>query len=155
MIDKDGFRENVGIILLNENKEILCGRRVGMLIWQMPQGGIENGESAEQAMYRELEEEVGLEGTNVDLLGHTDDWLHYRLPEKYQRRVGIPRCVGQKQIWFLLKFKGIDSEIRLDRQNSPEFEEWGWFEYWKPLEMVVDFKKQVYKNALTQLERFI
>jgi len=155
MIDKDGFRENVGIALLNESKEILCGRRVGMLIWQMPQGGIEKGETAEQAMYRELGEEIGLEGTSVELLGSTTDWLYYRLPEKYQRRKGFPKCIGQKQIWFLLKFKGIDSQIRLDLDDSPEFEEWGWFDYWEPMEMVVDFKREVYRNALTQLRCYL
>ena len=155
MIDEEGFRANVGIVLLNEDKKVFCGRRVGLLIWQMPQGGIEEGESPEQAMYRELEEEVGLFETNVELVGRTDGWLHYRLPARYQRKVGIPRCVGQKQIWFLLKFKGMDSEIRLDRDDSPEFEEWVWVDYWKPLDLVVDFKRNVYVSALRQLEPLV
>ena len=155
MIDEEGFRANVGIVLLNEDKKVFCGRRMGSLIWQMPQGGIEEGESPEQAMYRELEEEVGLFGSNVELVGRTDGWLHYRLPERYQRKAGIPRCVGQKQIWFLLKFKGKDSEIRLDRDDSPEFEEWVWVDYWKPLDLVVDFKRNVYVSALRQLEPLV
>ncbi len=154
MIDDEGFRANVGIILLNKAKKIFCGRRVGLQIWQMPQGGIEEGESPEQAMYRELHEEVGLFGANVDLIGRTEGWLHYRLPEKYQRKLG-PKCVGQKQIWFLLGFKGEDTEIRLDLHASPEFEEWVWVEYWEPLSMVVDFKKDVYSNALRQLEPLV
>ena len=155
MIDDEGFRANVGIILLSKAKKIFCGRRVGLQIWQMPQGGIEEGESAEEAMYRELQEEVGLLGATVELVGRTEGWLHYRLPEKYQRKVGIPRCVGQKQIWFLLEFKGEDSEIKLDLHASPEFEEWAWVEYWEPLNMVVDFKKDVYSNALRQLEPLV
>ena len=155
MIDDEGFRANVGIILLNKAKKIFCGRRVGLQIWQMPQGGIEEGESPEQAMYRELHEEVGLFGADVDLIGRTEGWLYYRLPEKYQRKVGIPKCVGQKQIWFLLGFKGEDTEIRLDLHVSPEFEEWVWVEYWEPLSMVVDFKKDVYSKALRQLEPLV
>ena len=155
MIDDEGFRANVGIILLNKAKKIFCGRRVGLQFWQMPQGGIEEGESPEQAMYRELHEEVGLFGANVDLIGRTEGWLHYRLPEKYQRKLGVPKCVGQKQIWFLLGFKGEDTEIRLDLHASPEFEEWVWVEYWEPLSMVVDFKKDVYSNALRQLEPLV
>ena len=155
MIDDEGFRANVGIILLNEAKKIFCGRRVGLEIWQMPQGGIEEGESPEQAMYRELREEVGLLGSDVELIGRTDGWLHYRLPEKYQRKFGIPKCVGQKQIWFLLGFKGKDSEIRLDLDASPEFEEWAWVEYWEPLNLVIDFKREVYSKALSQLEPLV
>ena len=155
MIDDEGYRPNVGIILLNKAKKIFCGRRVGLQIWQMPQGGIEEGESPEQAMYRELQEEVGLFGEHVDLVGRTEGWLHYRLPEKYQRKVGIPKCVGQKQIWFLLGFKGEDRESRLDLDASPEFEEWTWVEYWEPLNMVVDFKRDVYLSALKQLEPLV
>ena len=155
MIDEKGFRENVGIILLNDSEKILCGRRVGMLIWQMPQGGIEEGETPEQAMYRELREEIGVEGSNVELLGHTEDWLYYRVPKKYRRRKGMPRCIGQKQIWFLLKFTGIDCQIKLNLHEPQEFEEWDWFDYWQPMQMVVDFKREVYRDALTQLRRFV
>ena len=155
MIDEEGFRENVGIILLNDSEKILCGRRVGMLIWQMPQGGIEDGETPEQAMYRELKEEIGVEGSNVELLGHTEGWLYYRLPKKYRRRQGTPKCIGQKQIWFLLKFTGIDCQIRLNLHEPQEFEEWDWFDYWQPMQMVIDFKKEVYRDALTQLRRYV
>ena len=152
MIDDNGYRENVGIILLNDKNMVLCGRRTGMLAWQMPQGGIEEGESPEVAMYRELEEEIGLRGKYVDLLGATKNWLYYNLPERYQRVGKKPRCIGQKQIWFLLKFKGDDSNICLDLYQPQEFEDWNWFDYWKPIEMIIDFKKAVYREALTELE---
>ncbi|MEW8587371.1 MAG: RNA pyrophosphohydrolase, partial [Candidatus Thiodiazotropha sp.] len=103
MIDADGYRPNVGIILCNDNRQLFWGRRVGQDAWQFPQGGIKSDETPEQAMYRELREEVGLKAEQVEMMGATRNWLRYRLPERYIRRHREPLCIGQKQIWFLLR----------------------------------------------------
>ena len=103
MIDKDGYRKNVGIILCNlENKLLIC-KRLGEKSWQFPQGGFEENENAESAMFRELFEEVGLEKNDIMILGSTNEWLKYDLPKKYQRKTNNKLCIGQKQKWFLLR----------------------------------------------------
>ena len=96
-IDEEGFRANVGIILTNESGKLMLGGRVGARGWQFPQGGILRGEDPETAMFRELEEEIGLNEQDVDILGVTSDWLHYRLPDKFIRKHSKPLCIGQKQ----------------------------------------------------------
>ena len=98
MIDSDGFRPNVGIILCNNQRRLFWGRRVGQNAWQFPQGGINRDETPEEAMYRELEEEIGLQSHQVKIIGSTRDWLRYRLPERYIRKHCEPLCIGQKQI---------------------------------------------------------
>src|SRR5690348_13940566 len=110
MLDKEGYRPNVGIVLVNARHEVFWGKRVSQHAWQFPQGGIKHGETPLQAMYRELEEEIGLLSDHVRLLGRTRDWLRYDVPEKWMRRgrapaesVPAPRggaYRGQKQIWF-------------------------------------------------------
>lgn len=151
MIDADGFRPNVGIILSNSQGGLLWARRVGgQDAWQFPQGGIKQGEDAEHALYRELEEEVGLAPDDVAILGVTRGWLRYRLPSRYVRQQE-PVCIGQKQKWFLLSFKGDDSRIDLNAGPSPEFDCWRWVSYWYPLNNVVSFKRDVYRRALKAL----
>ena len=119
VIDKDGFRPNVGIVICNEEDQVLWGRRVnGRDSWQFPQGGIHRGETPEVAMYRELEEEVGLKPDMVKVLGRTQSWLHYRLPKRFIRPSEDPVCIGQKQVWFLLRLTGAESDIRLDADNT-------------------------------------
>ena len=108
-------------------------------------------ESPEAAMYRELEEEVGLRPELVDLLGRTQGWLHYRLPERFIRKTEDPVCIGQKQIWFLLRLTGVESDIDLAAHDAPEFDHWKWVSYWYPVTAVVDFKQTVYRQALSQL----
>ena len=98
-------------------------------------------ESPEQAMYRELEEEVGLRAEAVELLGRTQGWLHYRLPKRFIRHSESPVCIGQKQIWFLLRLTSEDSAVRLDAHDDPEFDHWRWVSYWYPVSAVVDFKQ--------------
>jgi putative (di)nucleoside polyphosphate hydrolase len=151
MIDKQGFRANVGIILLNDGGQVFCGRRIGMAAWQFPQGGIKRDETPERAMYRELKEEVGLDPEHVEVLGSTKGWLRYRLPKRFIRYHQQPVCIGQKQIWFLLKFATIEDNLRLDIAEQPEFDAWRWFDYWDPLGFVVPFKKNVYQRALYEL----
>jgi putative (di)nucleoside polyphosphate hydrolase len=151
VIDAEGFRANVGIILAHADNRLFWARRVGRAGWQFPQGGMQPGESPEEALFRELEEEVGLKPGAVEILGHTREWLRYRLPERYQRHASVPLCIGQKQRWFMLRFKGDEAAVRLDASPEPEFDEWRWVEYWKPLAEVIFFKRPVYREALTEL----
>ena len=150
MIDSDGYRPNVGIILCNGQGKLLWARRIGQDAWQFPQGGIREHESPEQALYRELWEEVGLRREHVSMLGATRGWLKYDLP-KWLRRNEQPVCKGQKQIWFLLRLQGEEKYVRLDLADTPEFDGYRWVDYWHPLKEVVSFKREVYKRALNEL----
>ncbi len=155
MIDSDGFRANVGIILSNYEDRVLWARRAGMDAWQFPQGGIRQNETPEIAMFRELHEEIGLAPQHVRIIGYTRKWLRYRLPKHYIRYDKKPVCVGQKQIWFMLRLLGEDSDVRLDLNERPEFDQWQWVNYWHPLQEIVGFKRAVYKKALTELAPLI
>ncbi|VAW56900.1 Adenosine (5')-pentaphospho-(5'')-adenosine pyrophosphohydrolase, partial [hydrothermal vent metagenome] len=152
MIDSDGFRLNVGIILSNPNGKVFWARRCGQNAWQFPQGGIQKNESPDQAMFRELFEETGLSPEHVEVVGKTRKWLRYRLPKWMVRKNCHPVCIGQKQIWFILKLVGTDDNFNLSAADVPEFDNWSWVDYWHPLEEVVFFKRKVYKKALTELE---
>jgi len=152
MIDRDGYRLNVGIILSNREGKLFWARRVGQDAWQFPQGGIDRAESPEEAMYRELTEETGLGANDVEILGCTSDWLKYRLPKRYVRRNQQPVCVGQKQIWYMLRMVGKESAVNLSCSDKPEFDNWCWVDYWEPSRKVIFFKRKVYKLALTELE---
>lgn len=151
MIDSEGFRANVGIVISNQQGQLLWARRQGQNAWQFPQGGVDAGESAEQTMYRELYEEVGLKSEDVKILKQTHEWLHYRLPTQYLRQGSKPLCIGQKQKWFLLQLVGDEKLIRFDRGSRPEFDHWRWVSYWYPLRNVIDFKREVYRQALLEL----
>ena len=151
VIDRDGFRANVGIVLMAEDGRLFLGRRRGGRGWQFPQGGMREGESAEESLFRELHEEVGLEPASVRLLGHTDRWLRYRLPSRFVRRQQQPVCVGQKQRWFLLRLAADDQKIQLDVTGEPEFDRWRWVDYWQPVKEVIYFKRPVYVTALHEL----
>ncbi len=150
-IDSEGYRANVGIILTDGDGSVLLAGRKGRSGWQFPQGGVLHAESAEDAMYRELYEEVGLTSGDVELLGSTDGWLRYRLPEQYVRRNKKPLCIGQKQRWFMLRLTAPDSNIRLDSTDRPEFDRWRWVDYWRPVKEVIYFKRRVYVQALHDL----
>jgi putative (di)nucleoside polyphosphate hydrolase len=152
VIDGDGYRPNVGIIVANNHGQVLWARRYGHEAWQFPQGGIIDGESPEQAMYRELREEIGLEPQDVELLAQTKGWLRYRLPKRFIRNDKPPLCIGQKQRWFLLKLIGDETCIKLDIQKPAEFDRWQWVSYWYPLDQVVSFKREVYRKALKELQ---
>lgn len=150
-IDSEGFRANVGIILCNEEGKLLLAGRVGSKGWQFPQGGMLMHESPEEAMFRELHEEVGLQAQDVQILGETNDWLRYRLPEKFVRRGSKPLCIGQKQRWFILKLLTSEERLRLDQSDTPEFDRWRWVEFWRPVNEVIYFKRRVYARALHEL----
>lgn len=155
VIDRAGYRLNVGIILLNNSNRVFWGRRYGHDAWQFPQGGLSVGETALEAMYRELREEVGLDRADVDVLGVTKRWLKYRLPQQYLRRGSSPLVIGQKQKWYLLRLISSEQKIRLDLCDSPEFDSWRWIDYNEPQNHVIFFKKQVYTQALKELENII
>ena len=150
-IDADGFRANVGIILANDAGQLLLAGRIGNRGWQFPQGGLKHGESVEEGMYRELEEEIGLQEPDVEILGVTDDWLRYRLPDKYVRHGNKPLCIGQKQRWFLLRLLEDDCRVCLDTGDTPEFDRWRWVDFWRPVNEVIYFKRRVYSMALNEL----
>ncbi len=156
MLDEHGYRPNVGIILLNANRQVFWGKRVREHAWQFPQGGIKEGEGPEQAMYRELEEETGLKPHHVEIIGRTRDWLKYDVPERWVRREWRGYYRGQKQIWFLLKMLGQDSDVTLKSDlEKPEYDAWRWHDYWIPLDSVIEFKRGVYRSALDELSRLV
>ncbi len=151
MIDRDGYRPNVGIILCNHKNEVFWGKRVREHSWQFPQGGIKHGETPEAAMYRELMEEVGLRPEHVKILGRTRDWLRYDVPNTWIKREWRGTYRGQQQIWFLLRLVGRDSDVSLRASEHPEFDAWRWGDYWMPIDSVIEFKREVYRMALNEL----
>lgn len=151
MIDRDGYRPNVGIILCNSHNQVFWGKRIREHSWQFPQGGIKQGESPEEAMYRELMEEVGLRPEHVKILGRTRDWLRYEVPTNWIKREWRGSYKGQKQIWFLLRMVGRDCDVSLRASSHPEFDAWRWSEYWVPMDNVIEFKRDVYRMALNEL----
>ena len=152
-IDAHGFRANVGIVLIRDAGDVFLGGRSDGRGWQFPQGGMRSDESPEQAMFRELREEVGLEPGDVEMLASTRGWLRYRLPRRYVRRRSTPLCIGQKQRWFLLRMLGGDERLRFDLTSQPEFDSWRWVDYWSPVREVIYFKRSVYADALEELGR--
>lgn len=150
-LDRDGFRPNVAIVLHNDRGQVFWGRRVGGFdAWQFPQGGIERGESIEQALYRELHEEVGLGEPDVEIRCRTRGWLRYRTPDRFRRR-GSPVFLGQKQKWFLLRLLADDAAVCIRNTEKPEFDGWRWVSYWFPVGQVIAFKRDVYRRALREL----
>jgi putative (di)nucleoside polyphosphate hydrolase len=155
MLDREGFRPNVGIILLNQRNQVFWGKRIRSHSWQFPQGGIDRGETPEQAMYRELHEEVGLMPEHVSIVARTRDWLRYEVPDRFIRRDARGHYKGQKQIWYLLRLTTGDWQLNLRATSHPEFDAWRWHDYWVPLDVVIEFKRGVYELALTELERYL
>ena len=155
MLDKEGYRPNVGIILANRRNDVFWAKRVNQHAWQFPQGGIKHGETPVQAMFRELGEETGLLPEHVRILGRTRNWLRYDVPAQWVRRDWRNVYRGQKQIWFLLRLVGRDCDVSLRASEHPEFDAWRWNDYWVPLDTVIEFKREVYRQALTELQRFL
>lgn len=154
-IDAEGYRKNVGIIICNSNSQLLLAGRIANKGWQFPQGGVHQNEATDEAMYRELYEEVGLVEKNVEFLGKTDRWLKYQLPKKFIRRDNQPLCIGQKQKWYLLKLIDNDTKISLNQGPEPEFDRWKWVSFWEPVSKVIYFKRQIYYSALEELAKYI
>ena len=155
MIDADGFRANVGIVLCNGAGKLFWARRAGMNAWQFPQGGIRDDEDIEKAMYRELREEIGLLPEHVQVVASTDEWLRYWIPKRFIRYKTHPVCIGQKQIWYLLRLIADDSNVTLDGSERPEFDCWCWIDYRDAVTQVVSFKRNVYKQVLKELAPYM
>ncbi|TCQ83815.1 putative (di)nucleoside polyphosphate hydrolase [Rahnella sp. JUb53] len=155
MIDDDGYRPNVGIVICDKQGQVLWARRYGQHSWQFPQGGINPGETAEQAMYRELFEEVGLGRKDVRILASTRNWLRYKLPKRLVRWDTKPVCIGQKQKWFLLQLMCNDADINMQRSSTPEFDGWRWVSFWYPVRQVVSFKRDVYRRVMKEFSTTI
>jgi putative (di)nucleoside polyphosphate hydrolase len=155
IVDRQGFRLNVGIVLINEQGRVFWGKRIGHDAWQFPQGGLSPRETVTDAVMRELYEEVGLLPEDVQLISITKHWLRYRLPKQYIRMGSKPKVIGQKQKWVLLKLNCPPEKIRLDISPNPEFDSWRWVDYWYPPKHVIFFKRKIYQRALEELESSI
>lgn len=151
MIDTEGYRANVGIIICNQQGQVFWAKRIGQYTWQFPQGGIDDGETPEQAMYRELQEEVGLAPSDIEILGVTRNWIRYKLPKRFIRTGSQPVCIGQKQKWYLLRLTCPEDSVDVLQSGHPEFDGWRWVSYWYPIRNVVSFKREVYRRALKEL----
>lgn len=154
MIDQSGFRPNVGIILTNRMGQVFWAKRLGRDAWQFPQGGMHEGETPQETLFRELKEEIGLNEEDVTILARTRNWLRYRIPKRLVRDTR-PLCIGQKQFWYLLLLEKEDNKIHLDSTTKPEFDAWEWVSYWYPLRQVVLFKREVYRQALRELAPYL
>jgi len=157
IIDKNGYRANVGIVLMNQHKELFFAKRRYQSGWQFPQGGIRFGETPEIAMHRELLEEIGLTKNDTELLSESSHWYQYKIPKKNLRKLkkGKPRVIGQKQKWFLLKLIVPDETINLTYNSKfQEFDKWKWVDPTLPAMQVIGFKQQVYEQVLTEFQTF-
>ena len=154
MINKLPMRLGVGIILLNKDNEVFVGKRKDNPIdkWQMPQGGIDNNEKPLDAMKRELEEETSVK--NIKILKEVNSWLEYELPPHLLGKIWKGKYRGQTQKWFIVRFIGSDKEINL-KTKKPEFIEWRWISHKLLTDVIVDFKKSVYKKLEVEISDFI
>jgi len=154
-LDPKLYRANVGLALFSGAGHVFLGRRIngrGSFQWQMPQGGIDDGETPAEAALRELEEEVGVSSNLVEILEESEDWLHYEFPAEVRRRMPGP-FIGQRQKWFALRFKGSDGDIRLDK-HTPEFDAWRWARLEESPGLIVPFKRPVYQDVARLFEKF-
>ena len=151
MIDQDGFRLNVGIVLAHPTGSVLWARRRGEEAWQFPQGGMQSGENPDETLFRELHEELGILKEQVVVLAKTAGWLRYRFPKSLVRPRGKKTCFGQKQRWYLLLLKDPMIAPKFDVTEYPEFDDYQWVSYWYPLGQIISFKRDVYRRALLEL----
>ena len=148
------LRTGVGIVVLNNENKVFVAKRIDnpKNFWQMPQGGVDEGESFLQAAYRELEEETGIK--EVKLIKEIDEILSYELPSHLLGIIWKGKYKGQKQKWFVMKYLGNDRDINI-KTNSPEFLEWKWIDLNKITEVVVEFKLHVYKELKEKIQKII
>jgi putative (di)nucleoside polyphosphate hydrolase len=153
-VDPQGYRPNVGMVIINNDNQVFWAQRTATSNWQFPQGGIHPGEALDEAMYRELNEEVGLLPEDVTILGQTEEWVKYLFDSQKVTRDG-ETYVGQKQIWFLLKLISSDDSIDIASNEHQEFDDWKWVDFWYPIDHIVEFKREVYKNTLKQFSKIL
>lgn len=147
-MNKKNYRKGVGVVVVNESGQFFLGKRIGAHAWQFPQGGIDEGETPEQALYRELYEETGIKKEKVEILSVSSKWLVYHIPHVYQR--SNKKYDGAMQKWFLLKFSGTNEDINLDVFNHAEFDGWKWADQKTAVTSVVRFKKAVYESIFNE-----
>jgi len=155
MLDRQGYRLGIGIVITNQHGELFWGKRVKASGWQFPQGGVQPYETLEETMYRELREEVGLDKDDVKILAVTKKWLRYKLPVHMRNRTPSSACIGQKQKWFLLLLASQENKINLNLSSKPEFNGWRWIKYWEPLKHSIYFKRDIYFKVLKEFERLV
>lgn len=155
--DLKRYRPNVGLALFHRDGPVFLGKRFGAegpYQWQMPQGGMDHGETAQEAAYRELEEEVGVRAEHVDLLEETNDWLFYEFPVDVRTKMRPRgRYIGQRQKWFAFRFKGRDADIRLDT-HTPEFVDWRWAALETAPDLVIPFKRATYEEVVRRFKKY-
>ena len=150
------YRSGVGIMLINRDKEIFVGKRIdnNSDSWQMPQGGLDVGESEDAAMLRELKEETGIVESSVKILQKSRDHYYYNLPYKLQKKFWGGKYLGQKQRWYLLEFTGDEKLINVTTED-PEFSEWKWIEKAKIISAIVGFKRELYEDVIKEFSIYL
>ena len=149
-MDKKNYRRGVGMIIINDDGRFWLGKRIGTEAWQFPQGGIDKGEKVRDAMYRELQEETGLEKDMVEIISISKRWLVYHIPHVFQRH--SKKFDGAMQKWYLLKLIDNDSKINLNASGHAEFDAWKWGDKDAAIKSVIRFKRDVYKSILKEFE---
>ncbi len=150
------YRKGIGVFLINTDNKLWVGQRLDHKneYWQMPQGGIDNKESPEEAMKRELMEETGL-GENYKILGTSSSWFRYQLPSNLVNVIWGGKYKGQEQLWFACKFYGNDVEVNLNKFSKPEFFKWRWINPSDSVNLAVPFKKKLYSLVLDEFSKFL
>ena len=150
------YRSGVGIMLINQKKEIFVGKRIDNHSdsWQMPQGGLDAGESEDEAMFRELKEETGIDDFSVKVLHKSQGYLYYNLPYKLQKKFWGGKYLGQKQRWYLAEFIGDESSISVQTEK-PEFSDWKWIAPDNIVDAIVAFKRGLYEEVIGEFAKFL
>lgn len=145
------YRSGVGVVLVNDQKKIFVGKRIDNHsdAWQMPQGGIDNNEDEDVAVFRELQEETGVKKQNTKVIAKSKGYHYYNLPYKLQKKFWGGKYLGQKQRWYLIEFTGEDKDININT-HDPEFSQWQWFTSNEVLDHIVPFKKELYQKILNE-----
>ena len=156
MIENLPYRPCAGLCIVNGDGLVFAGKRLDFVsdAWQMPQGGIDKGETASKAAIRELTEETGIAGNRVKILAQSQNWLPYELPQDLVGKLWGGKFRGQRQKWFCVKFLGDDSEINIVQEHQ-EFSEWKWMKASDVLACIVPFKRDIYTNVFTEFERYL
>ncbi|CDO37483.1 MULTISPECIES: RNA pyrophosphohydrolase [Novosphingobium] len=152
------YRPCVGVMLVNADGKVFVGKRIDTKEgdwWQMPQGGVDDGEDLREAALRELHEETGVTERHVTILSRTKEELLYDLPDELLGKLWKGKYRGQRQHWFLARFEGSDEDVDLEAHNPPEFCDWKWVEAALLPDLIVPFKKRVYRSVVEEFRALI